>query len=108
MRFAEAQQHGLSEEIVEQLSHPERSNLPEREKQALLFAELYLTSPESITDGFFEDMKEHFTEGELVEMMFFVGFYNILQKFNSAIDLEPIDGTNIVVDHLTDHGINVS
>lgn len=61
-----------------------------------MFAELYITSPESITEAFFDGMKSHFTEAEMVEMMFFVGFCNLLQRFNTAIELEPADGENIV------------
>lgn len=62
-----------------------------------MFAELFITSPESITDEFFDEMKTHFSESQLVEMMIFVDTYNMLQRFNTAIDLTPQDGDNLVV-----------
>ncbi len=62
-----------------------------------MFAELYITSPDAITDELFEELKVHFSEGQLVELMFFVGTYNMVHRFNAAIDMEPRDGDKIVV-----------
>ena len=64
---------------------------------ALLFAELYITSPDSITDELFDELKRYFSEEQIVELMFFVGTYNMLHRFNAAIDIEPRDGDNLVV-----------
>ena len=100
MRFAEARQHGLTEETIAQAKAPERSSLGEREKLALLFAELYITSPGSVTQELIDALKEHFTDGQIVEMQFFVGTYQILHKFNAAMDLESTD--EIVVSTLAD------
>lgn len=73
-----------------------------RERVALQFAEKLITDPSSVSDAAFEELKRHFSEGEIVELCFFVGFYNLLHRFNAAIDLEPIAGEAIVVRHLAD------
>jgi alkylhydroperoxidase family enzyme len=62
-----------------------------------MFAELYITSPSSITDELFDELRRWFSEGQIVELCFFVGTYNMLQRFNTAIDLEPRAGEEIVV-----------
>lgn len=85
--------------MYRQINQPERSTLPERQKLALMFAELYITSPEAITDSFFEELKLHFKEGELVEIMFFLGTMNMLHRFNTAIDLSPPNGEELFIGH---------
>jgi alkylhydroperoxidase family enzyme len=61
--------------------------------------EFYIASPESITDAMFDDWKKHFSEGEIVEILFMTGYYNLLHRFNTAIDLDP---TETVVVHNLD------
>lgn len=96
VRSAEAEQQGLTEEKIKQIAHPERSNLPESEKLALLLAELYIVRPEDITDDLFDQLKRHFSEAQLVEMLFFVGICNLLHRFNTAIDVQPSDAKVVV------------
>ena len=44
-----------------------------------MFAELYITSPSSISDELFDELRRWFSEGQIVELCFFVGTYNMLQ-----------------------------
>ncbi len=53
-----------------------------------------------MTDESFEALREEFSEGEIVELSFFVGFYNLLHRFNAVIDLDPKAGHEIVFESL--------
>ena len=87
----------MTETHISHIHEPERSDLPDRQKIALQLAELYITTPEAITDSLFDEAKRHFSEAQIVEMLFFVGTYNLLHRFNTAIDLVAKDGDNITV-----------
>ncbi len=71
-----------------------------RERQALAFAETLIIAPTAMTDEDFDALREVFSEGEIVELSFFVGFYNLLHRFNSVIDLDPKAGHDIIVESL--------
>ena len=88
-RFVEAQEEGLTEEDIRQISNPAASTLSERDQTALFFEELLITSPQGITDELFDEMRRWFSDAQIVELCFFVLTYNMLQRFNAAIDLDP-------------------
>lgn len=91
----------MTETEIAQLNHPERSTLPDREKYALMFAELYLLNPEAVTDELIAELQNYFTDGQIVEIMFFIGTYNMLQRFNTAMDVDPRDGDNLVTSSIS-------
>lgn len=78
------------------------SDLPEPERIALEYAEYLIVNPQTIDDGRFANLRSFFSEEEVVELSFFVLFYNMLHRFNTSIDLPPPDGNNTVVRHLRD------
>ncbi|MEE2665177.1 MAG: hypothetical protein VX681_13755 [Myxococcota bacterium] len=53
-----------------------------------------------IAGGDLAEIREVFSEGAIVELSFFVGFYNMLHRFNAVIDLDPKDGHEIVFESL--------
>jgi alkylhydroperoxidase family enzyme len=77
-------------------------NISARERLALSFTETLLIAPSSMTDEGFAEMREEFSEGEIVELSFFAGFYNMLHRFNSIIDLDPQAGGDLVEHRLSD------
>lgn len=64
------------------------------------YAELLITAPESLTDSFFDELKLHFTEAQIVEISYFVLTYNTMHRINAAVDLEPEDGHNLVIESI--------
>jgi alkylhydroperoxidase family enzyme len=59
----------VSEELVCSLERPEQADdLSDAEKAALRFADLMATDHLAIDDALYEDLREYFTEGELVEL----------------------------------------
>lgn len=77
----------LTEEQIAAVADPGRSSLSEKERLALQFAELIITTPKTMTDSFFEEMRLHFTDAQLMEITFFALSHNMMQRFCSAIDL---------------------
>jgi alkylhydroperoxidase family enzyme len=59
----------ISEELVCSLERPEEADdLTDAEKSALRFADLMATNHLAIDDAVFDDLREHYTEGEIVEL----------------------------------------
>ncbi len=57
-----------------------------KERQALRYAEV-LTSAGKVSDALFNDVKEHFTDDEIVELTALICFQGLASKFNSGLDI---------------------
>jgi alkylhydroperoxidase family enzyme len=69
VRYGEAVEDGVTEELVCELVEPEQApNLTEAERAALRFADLLATDHHRIDDGTIDDLRQHFTEEEVVEL----------------------------------------
>jgi AhpD family alkylhydroperoxidase len=69
MRYSNAVDDGVSEELVCSLERPEEAeDLTEAERAALRFADLFATDHLAIDDGVYDDLRQYFTEAELVEI----------------------------------------
>jgi alkylhydroperoxidase family enzyme len=102
IRFAEAREKGIGEQEISEIDDLSSKNISARERLALSFTETLLIAPSSMTDEGFAEMREEFSEGEIVELSFFAGFYNMLHRFNSIIDLDPQAGSDLVEHRLSD------
>ena len=67
----------------------ENSDLPEREKMALRFADIILTDPQRLDESFFAQLKEHFTEDQIIDMGMGVGFLHGTQRFIESMGIVP-------------------
>jgi AhpD family alkylhydroperoxidase len=69
VRFGAAAAEGLDDELVCSLERPEESpDLTDAEKSALRFADLLATNHLAIDDAVYDDLRQYFDEGELVEL----------------------------------------
>jgi AhpD family alkylhydroperoxidase len=69
VRYQSAIDDGLDEDAVCSLERPaEAENLSAAERSALHFAELFATDHLAISDAVYDDLRQHFTEDELVEL----------------------------------------
>lgn len=69
MRYQRAIDDGLDEGAVCSLEKPaDAENLSAAERSALRFAELFATNHLAIDDGVYDELREHFSEDELVEL----------------------------------------
>ena len=91
----------MTEQDIAEIDDPDAPSLSDRERCGLAFAESLILLPSGVTDEGFAAVREHFSEGEIVEMSFFVGFYNLLHRFNAVIDLDPKKGEEIVIESLS-------
>jgi alkylhydroperoxidase family enzyme len=82
--------NGASEEKVEAaLGDYKKSNLfSQREKLALELCERMTYTNKRVTDRFFNRMKKHFSEEELVELAAIIGLENFRSKFNPVFAVE--------------------
>ncbi len=87
----------MTEDKVQDIFHGHTTHLNEREQITVEYVELLIMNPQAVTDELFDRLKQHFSEAEIVEMSFVTGYYNMMHRFNTAIDLEPQNGDNIVV-----------
>jgi alkylhydroperoxidase family enzyme len=67
----------------------ENSDLPDREKMALRFADIILSDPQKLDEAFFNRMKEHFTEEQIIDMGMGVGFLHGTQRFIESMGIVP-------------------
>lgn len=84
----------MDEEMVSKIHDFKNSDLPEKLKWALDFAERWLVDRGyTVDDEFIAGMKEHWTEPQIVEMAIGLGSWEMYHKFNNAFDIDPpVDG----------------
>ena len=69
VRYQSAIDDGLDEDAVCSLERPaEAENLSAAERSALRFAELFATDHLAIDDAVYDELRQHFSEDELVEL----------------------------------------
>ena len=69
MRYQSAIDDGLDDDAVCSLERPaEADNLTAAERSAVQFAELFATNHLAIDDAVYDELREHFSEDELVEL----------------------------------------
>ena len=77
----------------EQLSHlaewPERKDFSAAEKAALKLAETVTRDAHALSEEQFAELREHFSEGEIVELLCAIGLFNYFNRFNNALLMEP-------------------
>jgi uncharacterized peroxidase-related enzyme len=75
---------------LDHLAHyADRSDFTRAEKAALRLAEQMTLDANHIPDEDFEALREHFDEGEIVELMAAIGLFNYFNRFNNALQIEP-------------------
>ena len=60
-------------------------NMPE--KIALEFTESVMKNSLEITDSFFENLRSLFSQEEIVELTFLIGYINMLNYFNNTLQV---------------------
>jgi uncharacterized peroxidase-related enzyme len=89
----DARMRGVSEEKISAIWDFERSPLyDDAERAALRFARDASLVPNEVTAASFEELREHWDEGQIVEILSVVGLFGFLNRWNDtmATDLEPV------------------
>lgn len=88
IRYDDAVQDGVDEDLVCQLEAPDASNdLTESERAAIRFADLLATDHLAINDQTIERLRDHFTDEEIVELGINIGVFLAFGRLSMAWDV---------------------
>lgn len=77
------------EKLDDLLRHRESDRFTAREQVALEYAERITRDDRDVSDGCLAHLREHFSEAEVVELTFIVGYQTFASKFAKAFRLVP-------------------
>ncbi len=77
------------ETLADVLAYQGSPHFSARERIALQFSEQITRSDLEVSAECLQEVREHFTEGEIVELTFIVGFQTFASKFAKAWRLAP-------------------
>ena len=78
----------MTEAMVAALADFERGEFTPREKIALHFATLMARDHHRLDDGFFRELRAHFTDPEIIELGLVTGQFIGFGRLVAALDLE--------------------
>jgi alkylhydroperoxidase family enzyme len=85
-----ARRHGWSEEQLSDLANfRNRSDFTDAEKAALELAERTTLDSNRVDDAFWSELRKHYDEGEIIELLAAIGLFNYFNRFNNALHMEP-------------------
>ncbi len=92
MRYQSGLDDGLTEGDVCSLEQPEEApNLTDAEKAAIAYADISATNHFAINDGTFEELRQYYSEAEIVELglyiAYFVGFGRLVAAWDMVEEL---------------------
>ena len=61
----------------------------EKEKAALAYAKQLTIDAHGVDDALFERLRQHYDEGEIVEISAMAGLFNYFNRVNDALQMEP-------------------
>jgi AhpD family alkylhydroperoxidase len=92
IRYSDAVADGVTEGLVCSLERPqEAENLSAAEKAAIRYGELMATDHLAIDDALYDELRDHFSEAQIVELgmtvAFFVGFGRLAATYHMVEEL---------------------
>ena len=85
-----ARRHGWTDDQINDLANFEnRTDFTEKEKAALRLAERVTRDAHTVDEKLFGELRRHFDEGEIIELLSAIGLFNYFNRFNDALTMEP-------------------
>jgi alkylhydroperoxidase family enzyme len=85
-----ARRHGWTEDQIANLADfRNRPDFTDAERSALELAERVTRDPHEVDDAFWATLREHYDEGEIIELLAAIGLFNYFNRFNDALRMEP-------------------
>jgi alkylhydroperoxidase family enzyme len=85
-----ARRLGWTDDQINDLANFEqRADFTEKEKAALRLAERVTHDGHHVDDQLWSELRRHFDEGEVVELLAAIGLFNYFNRFNDALQMEP-------------------
>lgn len=82
---------GFTEREIHDMHDPVGAPLSREELAALAYAEEMTLRPGQVSDAAFEEVRACFSEPQIVELTMLVALYNMVNRFNEALRLDPED-----------------
>jgi alkylhydroperoxidase family enzyme len=89
VRYAGARHAGATEAKIAAIDDETSDLLTARERAALRFAEKLAVDHHKIDDAFWAELRSHFTEAEIVELVAHTTIYIGFGRFNEIIGIDP-------------------
>ncbi|HML95725.1 MAG TPA: carboxymuconolactone decarboxylase family protein [Thermodesulfobacteriota bacterium] len=80
---------GFTPEEIAEMDAPAAAGIGPGEKAALRYAEALTLNPGDIPEDVFTELKKHFSESQIVEITMVAALYNMVNRFNEALKLDP-------------------
>ena len=85
-----AKKEGWTDEQIEAMDDYVNSDLFNYyEKEVLQLAEQITEEPDEIQDDFWAQLDNHFTSDQVVELVTLIGFFNMINRFILALQVDP-------------------
>jgi alkylhydroperoxidase family enzyme len=89
VRYAGARHAGATEAKVAAIHDESSELLTPRERVAIKFAEKLAIDHHKIDDALWEELRERFTEAEIIELVAHATLYIGFGRFNEILGIEP-------------------
>jgi uncharacterized peroxidase-related enzyme len=76
------------EQLIHLADYGERSDFTHKEKVALQLAERMTRNEGPLTEEQWQEVRDVYSEGEVVELMAAIGLFNYFNRFNNLLDME--------------------
>lgn len=85
-----AKQFGVSEQIIERLANWKDNEelFDERERVTLEFTEVMSNDSNNVSNHLWARLKQHFDDGEIIELACVIGTFNYFNRFNNALKVD--------------------
>ena len=89
MRYAGARHAGATEAKIAAIDDETSDLLSPRERVALRFAERLAVDHHKVDDALWAEMRRHFSEAEIIELVAHTTLYIGFGRFNEIVGLDP-------------------
>ncbi len=85
-----ARRLGIEQATLDELwNHARSERFSPRERAALAAAVAITREPRGLPDPVWSELREHFDDGEIVEILCTIGLFNYFNRVNNALQIEP-------------------
>jgi alkylhydroperoxidase family enzyme len=89
VRYAGARHAGVTEAKIAAIDDETSNLLTARERAGLRFAEKLAVDHRKVDDAFWSELRRHFSEAEIVELVAHATLYMGFGRFNEIIGIDP-------------------
>jgi alkylhydroperoxidase family enzyme len=89
VRYAGARHAGATEAKIAAIDDETSNMLTPRERAAVRFAERFAVDHLKIDDAFWSELRRHFSEAEIIELVAHTTLYIGFGRLNAILGLEP-------------------